>query len=135
MEGSVQTILTIKGTNGESESFMFSGDLGRSKQPSLCGAPEIPKEILSYVMLEGTYAGRVHNDRMAERAKMIEDINHCKSVTLLPCFALQRFQEIICLLVDAAHNGTLKLGKGEKIYCHSPLATALSKEYIADDAK
>lgn len=103
VEGSVQTVLTVYNEK-ESVNFMFSGDMGRSKQPSLCGAPEIPKEELSYVMLEGTYAGRVHNDRMAERAKMIDDINHCKSVTLLPCFALQRFQEIICLLVDAVHN-------------------------------
>lgn len=90
---------------------MFSGDMGRSKQPSLCGTPDIPTEELSYVMLEGTYAGRVHNDRMAEHRKMIDDINHCKSITLLPCFALQRFQEIVCLLVDAAHSGELKLGK------------------------
>jgi len=134
VEGSVQTVLTVY--NGkESVNFMFTGDLGRSKQPSMCGAPEIPKEELAYVMMEGTYAGRVHNDRMAERAKMIDDINHCKSVTLMPCFALQRFQEIICFLVEAAHSGKLKLGKGEKIYCHSPLATALSKEYIANDPK
>lgn len=113
--------------------MMFSGDMGRSKQPSLCGKPEIPKEELSYVMLEGTYAGRVHNDRLAERDKLIADIMSCKSVTLLPCFALQRFQEIVCLLVDAIHTKKLKLHSGEKIYCQSPLAMGLTKEYIAND--
>ena len=85
------------------------------------------------MMMEGTYAGRVHNDRMAERDKMIDDINHCKSMTLLPCFALQRFQEIICLLVDAVHHKKLKLHSGEKIYCQSPLAMNITKEFINFD--
>ncbi|MBP6910789.1 hypothetical protein KBC03_04330 [Patescibacteria group bacterium] len=90
---------------------MFTGDMGRSKQPALCGKPAIPKEELSYVMMEGTYAGRVHNDRMAETAKLIDEINHCKSMTLLPCFALQRFQDVICMLANAVHTHKLKLTK------------------------
>lgn len=122
VEGSVQTVLTISNEKGESVNIMYTGDMGRSKQPGLSGKPAIPREELSYVMMEGTYAGRVHNDRMAERDKLIDDINHCKSMTLLPCFALQRFQEIICMLVDAVHHKKLKLGHGEKIYCQSPLA-------------
>ncbi len=134
IEGSTQVLLTISDKEHK-KNLLFSGDLGRSKQPGLCGKPDIPTEEISYMMLEGTYAGRIHNDRMSETSKLIDDINHSKSMTLLPCFALQRFQEIICMLVEAAYRGELKLGRGEKIYCHSPLATALSKEYIADDPK
>lgn len=112
---------------------MFSGDMGRSKQPGLCGKPAIPRETLDYVMLEGTYGDRIHEDRIVQQEKMIAELNECKSMTLLPCFALQRFQEIICLILDAVHHKKLKLKKGEKIYCQSPLAMNITKEFINFD--
>lgn len=52
VEGSVQTVFTITNDKGETENFMFTGDMGRSKQPSMCGKPAIPTEELSYVMME-----------------------------------------------------------------------------------
>lgn len=132
VEGSVQIVGTVFGKDGEAN-FMFSGDLGRSKQPNLCGRPGIPSETLDYVMLEGTYGDRVHEDRFEQVDKLMEELNSAKSMTLIPCFALQRFQEMICVLLDAAHHGKLKLKKGEKIYCQSPLAMAITKEYINFD--
>ncbi|MEI7478328.1 MAG: hypothetical protein WCJ81_07810 [bacterium] len=51
----------------------------------------------------------------------------------MPCFALQRMQDVLCVLVKAIKNNELKLGAGEKIYCHSPLGYNLTKEFISQD--
>ena len=100
---------------------MYTGDIGRSRQPSLTGAPDKPTETMDYVITEGTYAGRSHNDRVEEIKKIIHDIAEAKDMCLIPTFALQRFQDVISVLVEAVHNKSLKLNDGEKIYCHTPL--------------
>ena len=84
-------------------------------------------------MMEGTYGDRIHDDREIQKQKLLEDMQNSKSMVLLPCFALQRFQEILCMIIEAIHTGKLHLGENEKIYCQSPLAMAITKEYINFD--
>ncbi len=84
-------------------------------------------------MMEGTYGDRIHDDREVQTQKLLADIGSSKSIVLLPCFALQRFQEVICMILDAVHTKKLKLGNGEKIYCQSPLAMGITKEFINFD--
>lgn len=114
---------------------MYTGDIGRTKQPSLTGKPDVPTETMDYVITEGTYAGRTHNDRNGEIKKIIHDISEAKDICLIPVFALQRLQDVLSVLVEAVHKETLKLNSGEKIYCHTPLGYTLTKEYILHDSQ
>jgi Cft2 family RNA processing exonuclease len=90
---------------------------------------------MDYVITEGTYAGREHQDRQGEIKKIIHDISEAKDLCLIPTFALQRFQDVLSILVASVHNKSLKLHDGEKIYCHTPLGYNLTKEYLLHDKK
>jgi predicted metal-dependent RNase len=41
----------------------------------------------------------------------------------------------LSVVVDAVHQGSLKLNSGEKIYCHTPLWYNLTKEYLLHDGR
>jgi Cft2 family RNA processing exonuclease len=114
---------------------MYTGDIGRTRQPSLTGKPDMPTETMDYVITEGTYAGRSHNDRLGEIKKIIHDISEAKDICIVPVFALQRLQDVLSVVVDAVHHGSLKLNGGEKIYCHTPLGYNLTKEYLLHDTR
>lgn len=88
---------------------MYTGDIGRTKQPSLTGKPDLPTETIDYVITEGTYAGRTHQDRDGEIKKIIHDIGAAKDICIVPVFALQRLQDVLSILVDAVHKGALRL--------------------------
>ncbi len=132
IEGAVQSVWTVHEWDMQ-KTFMYTGDIGRSKQPSLTGKPDMPKETMDYVITEGTYAGRTHNDRLWEVHKIIHDIAEAKDTCLIPVFALQRMQDVLSVIVEAVHNGKLQLWKDEKIYCHSPLGYHITKEYLLHD--
>jgi Cft2 family RNA processing exonuclease len=83
---------------------MYTGDIGRTRQPSLTGKPDTPTETFDYVITEGTYAGRSHNDRLGEIKKIIHDIQQAKDICIIPTFALQRFQDVLHVIVEAVHQ-------------------------------
>lgn len=133
IEGATQSVWQVLGEWNETKTFMYTGDIGRTKQPSLTGKPDLPTETMDYVITEGTYAGRTHQDRDGEIKKIIHDIGAAKDICIVPVFALQRFQDVLSILVDAVHKGALKLTEWEKIYCHTPLGYVLTKEYLLQD--
>ncbi len=134
VEGAALSIWEAK-ENNETKTFLFTGDLGRVKQPTLAWKPEIPHETFDYIITEWTYAGRTHNDRLSENNKIINDIKKAKDICLIPVFALQRLQDVLSMLVDAVRNKRIELGANEKIYCHSPLGYNLTKEFILHDTE
>jgi len=132
VEGAVQSVWTAHDGNDD-KTFVYTGDIGRFKQPSLTGKPDVVPETIDYMITEGTYAGRSHNDRLWEIAKIIHDISETKNICLVPVFALQRLQDVLSVIVEAAHHGQLKLRDGEQIYCHTPLGYNLTKEFLLND--
>lgn len=52
IEGAVQSVWTAVGDNNETKTFMYTGDIGRSRQPSLTGKPDIAPETMDYVITE-----------------------------------------------------------------------------------
>jgi metallo-beta-lactamase family protein len=133
IEGATQSVWEVMGDGDEKKTFMYTGDIGRTRQPSLTGKPDLPTEVMDYVITEGTYSGRSHKDRDGEIQKIIHDVNQAKDICIIPTFALQRLQDVLSVLVEAVHKGTLKLNGGEKIYCHTPLGYILTKEYTLHD--
>ncbi len=133
IEGAVQSVWTVSGEWDMTKTFIYTGDIGRTRQPSLTGKPDMPTETIDYMITEGTYAGRSHNDRLGEIKKILHDINEAKDLCIIPTFALQRFQDVLSVLIDGVHQGTLKLNNGEKIYCHTPLGYNITKEYLLHD--
>lgn len=135
IEGAAQSVWEVQGDEDQTKTFMYTGDIGRTRQPSLTWKPDTPQETFDYVITEGTYAGRSHNDRLGEIKKIIHDISEAKDLCIVPVFALQRFQDVLHVIIDAAHNNSLQLNNGEKIYCHTPLGYNLTKEYLLHDTR
>jgi metallo-beta-lactamase family protein len=79
----------------ESNSILFSGDLGRFSDP-LFGFPDkLPKS--DYVIMESTYGDKLHPTDNPEThiIKIVETIIKNKGVLILPSFAMARMQNFI----------------------------------------
>lgn len=135
---SAQTLLKIiwdvhKPNN--SFNILYTGDIGRFKDPGKEWAPQIPKEKLDYIVMESTYGNRLHPSRNQETRKFIDEINSSKDLVLICCFTKQRMQEVREILGNGIDNWDIKLWKNEQIHFASKLWYAISKEYIMNDSK
>lgn len=85
--------------NGEKKSLVFSGDLGTNFNPLL--NPPAVWDSANTVVLESTYAGRVHegiNERVAKLASIIDHTFVEGGTVIIPAFSVGRTQEIVYLL-------------------------------------
>ncbi|MEI6426240.1 MAG: MBL fold metallo-hydrolase [Candidatus Absconditabacteria bacterium] len=138
IQGSVLTLLKIIGDHTKPHStfnVLYTGDIGRFKDPGKVGVPQIPKEKLDYMIIEGTYGNALHVDRTYEKRRFIDELNNAEGLVLIPCFVIERMQEVREMLGAAIDNNQLVLEKGEKIYFDSKLGYNISKEYLMADSK
>ena len=78
--------------------FVFSGDIGRPKDP-LLAAPEKPRWA-DYLFLESTYGNKLHPDEGVSE-KLIELVKktiHERGTLIIPSFAVERLQLLMYLL-------------------------------------
>lgn len=138
IQWSAQTLLKIIGNNKMPKNtfnLLYTWDIGRFKQPWKAWEPEIPTERVDYLIIEWTYGDKLHADRDWEKRRFINQLNNAKWLTLIPGFAVERFQEVREMIWEALANKELRLRHWEKIYFHSNLAYDISKEYLAQDAQ
>ena len=120
--------LQIKGDNQE-KSIVFSGDLGRTKDPILNPPAEIP--FADVLFLETTYGDRVNEATGIDRkfGKVIRDTYYNGGVSLIPSFAVGRTQMILFYLHRLQQKGFIPQ---IPIYVDSPMAidvTGLYKDF------
>ncbi len=83
----------------EGKKFVFSGDLGNSPSQILM-PPERP-ESADFVVIEATYGGKEHDDRVSKVAAIHEAVDYIiktGGTLLIPAFAIERTQEILHIL-------------------------------------
>lgn len=106
----------------------FSGDLGRNDNLIL-PPPENVKEPVNLFITESTYGGVSHPDRNSDIEKMIDLVKDAwknKQKIIIPCFALERTQEIIYLLSYLMEKGNIP---NIPIYLDSPLASKITSVF------
>jgi Cft2 family RNA processing exonuclease len=84
-------------------SVLVSGDVSFSPMRATPSA-EVPRVHPDVLILESTYGGRLHANRRAEEARLVESITRIAEGggrVLIPAFALGRAQEV-ALILDAA---------------------------------
>jgi putative mRNA 3-end processing factor len=114
------TMFEITTTNNTKT--LFTGDINTIPTRLVNGAEPVKCDNL---IIESTYAGRNHPDRMKveyEFLKKIEEVIDRGGVVLIPAFAVARTQEIIQILADARFDVWLD-GMGDtvnKIYLDYP---------------
>ena len=112
---------------GEGKTIAFSGDLGNTPA-SFINARE-PLVAADYVITEGTYGNRIH-ENLEKRKDILEDaiedaVRH-RGLFLIPAFALERTQEMMYELNELSEN--LRIPK-VPIFVDSPLAIRLTGVY------
>jgi putative mRNA 3-end processing factor len=86
------------------QTTVFTGDMHTYNMRLVWGAHPIQCDNL---IIEGTYSGRLHPDRLKTEYELIEKV---KTVVerggkaILPCFAVGRTQEIMLILKDLKYN-------------------------------
>lgn len=86
---------------GEEGTLVMSGDVSLNDQRAVVSA-KIPNVKADALVLESTYGGKLHANRMAEEKRLIETL---KQITerggkaLIPAFALGRAQEVIQIIL------------------------------------
>ena len=109
-------------------SIGYAVDLGRRNLP-LIGNPVVPKG-LDYLVLEGTYGGRLHESIKNTKSQLREVINRTYlrgGKIIIPAFSLERTQEVLYYLNELLKDKAIPF---LPIYVDSPLATEITKEFI-----
>ena len=83
-----------------SKSILWSGDIDTRNTPNVSGAKPIETDIL---VLEGTYGGREHPDRLEEELRFVNKVKEVVNrggLTIVPAFASGRGQDILRIFTN-----------------------------------
>ncbi len=112
---------------GRTKRVVFSGDLGNKNDMVMPFAKQVYKADALFI--ESTYGDRNHKS-MEETLKEFKDIVFNTLINrgnvIIPSFAIERTQEILCVLKDMYKNGELPYCK---IYIDSPMAITATNLY------
>ncbi len=86
---------------GEDGTLVMSGDVSLGANRAVVSA-EIPRVKADALVLESTYGGKLHANRLAEEKRMIETLRRVVErggKVLIPAFALGRAQEVLQIIL------------------------------------
>ncbi len=110
--------------NGNTETIVFSGDIGNLNQP-LLRDPQYLTDA-DYVVMESTYAGRSHGpkpDYVGELTEILQRTFDRGGNVVIPSFAVGRTQEMLYFIRQIKAEGRIKHHDGFEVYVDSPLAS------------
>lgn len=112
------------------EVFVFSGDIGRQNHDLIGGFDLNYKREVDYIVMESLYGGEYHPERRESVAEMMtaikETLDNGGSV-FIPCFAVQRTQEILNDIKIAKQAGVIDAET--LVYLDSPMAQRVTNIY------
>ena len=125
--------------NIEGRRWIFSGDLGRVDAPILRD-PVPPSGTCDVLLLESTYGNRLHpvSDKKDDLGEVVTQIARRGGTIVIPAFAVERSQEILCLLEQLARDKDIP---NVPVYIDSPMAVKATrlfqeyKEYYDEEAR
>jgi len=122
MLGSAHVWLEVTENGGAPRVLLFSGDIGRRDIP-IIRDPQLPVEGADVLIMESTYAGRLHPpyaQSEAELEAVVLQAHRERSVVLIPAFAVGRTQQLVVALHRLHDRGAIP---GMPVFVDSPLAT------------
>jgi metallo-beta-lactamase family protein len=116
---------------GKTKKLVFSGDIGQRDMPLIRTTEAIDEADCLFI--ESTYGDRLHPDKDQRSKKLAEAVLRAykkKGKLFIPCFAVQRTQELIYRLRGLLAKGIIP---EQDVFLDSPLAiksTEIFKKYI-----
>jgi metallo-beta-lactamase family protein len=127
--GAASIIVEVE-DEGKTKKIVFSGDIGRIQSPLIPTFDLNFKYNADYVIMESLYGGQIHTDRHESTNKLVtiikETVDNGGSA-YIPCFAVQRAQEVLNDLKKAKASGAL--GNDLPVWLDSPLAQRVTGIY------
>ena len=127
--GSSSVLIRVTTEKAKVKYYFFSGDLGPYRTPiHPFGFAEVPDFPLDMVVMETTYGDKVRQEFEVGYQKFEASVIKASTTRerlIIPCFALDRAQQVLSLLVKMQQGGKFE---GE-IFLDSPLATEYTKLY------
>ena len=120
--GSASITLRIT-ENGETQTIVFSGDIGNVNQP-LLRDPHYLDEA-DFVVMESTYGDRDHPPRpdyLGELTEILQTTLDRGGNVVIPSFAVGRTQELLYFIRQIKAEGRIHGHDGFPVYVDSPLA-------------
>lgn len=111
----------------EGKKIVFSGDLGNAPTPLL--RPPTKIDEADYILVESTYGNKIHEGREKRKEileNIIEETFNRNGVLMIPVFAVERTQELLCELDELAEN--CRIPK-VPIFIDSPMAVKATEIY------
>src|SRR5690606_34184133 len=118
--------LQVTFDDGETDSVVFSGDLGRPSHPILC--PPEPPAACGTLLIESTYGGRRHDESgaVARLADAIVRTAERRGAVVIPAFAVDRTEVLLLTLRRLEAEGRIP---HLPVYADSPMALASLQVY------
>lgn len=109
----------------EGKTILFSGDIGRQKDP-IMNSPATPPADVDYIVLESTYGDRLHKDvnPMIEMQELIQGTINRGGTVVFPAFAVGRTQSLLYYLHELVIKKQIPR---VPIYLDSPMAIDATK--------
>ncbi len=125
--GSAILEIEDKRPNSDFRKIVFSGDLGNYPE-DLVESTEFIDEA-DVVVMESTYGDRLHpeEDAIAMIQKEINTIESTGGTLMIPCFALERTQEVLHMIMHLKKEGKIKAGT--PVFLDSPMAERATMVY------
>lgn len=124
--GSAVIVITFE-EDGAKKTVVFSGDLG-NRYDLVLPAPDIVEEA-DALFIESTYGDRNHkgiDETDEELAAVIKETINNEGNVLIPSFAIDRTQDLLCMLKQMYDRGDLPVCK---VYLDSPMAIRATDVY------
>jgi len=112
---------------GENQTIIFTGDIGSENMPLVQNIDYFDRA--DYVIMEGTYGNRNHEDKKIRNEKLLEAVKRItikNSTLLIPLFAVERTQDVLKILNDYYES---HLDFNVPVFLDSPLATEATRIY------
>ncbi len=119
--------------DGNTETVLFSGDLGNVSRP-LIRDPQTPPAA-DYVVVESTYGDRLHGERpdyVTQLTRILQKTFDRGGNVVIPCFAVGRTQEMLYLLRQIKRDGLVSGHDSFPVWVDSPLAVEATNIYSGD---
>jgi metallo-beta-lactamase family protein len=127
MLGSAIIEIWASSTSSGQAKIVFSGDLGNAPSPLL--RPPAKIKQADYILIESTYGGENHENKEQRKEileNVIEETFSQKGVLMMPAFAVERTQELLCELNELVENNRVPKAP---IFIDSPMAVRATEIY------
>lgn len=118
---------------GNTETIVFSGDLGNCDRPLIRDMGQPDKA--DYIVIESTYGNRIHGERpdyVAQLTRIIGETFQKGGNVVIPCFAIGRTQELLYLIRTIKEQNLIPAYPDFPVYVDSPLAVEATEIYSSD---